>query len=274
MPVTIYPTSLKYKNQNNEFQSATAIKGDDYILTAQDKADIAELAASDLIDDTAGVGDEDVTWSADKIAGELANAETVDLSNYVQNTDYASASTAGIVKVNAEFGTAMRSTPNQNTIMTVKANLSTIKIGSHSYVVITPNNQHQAVFYGLAKAAGDTTQSASSNAVGNYTAVAKASIKNMLGIQADLQVIEVSGASPTLSCIANARYVCGEVTSLSITPPTMGTCEIRFTSGSTPTVLTLPNTVKMPEWFTVEANRVYSINIEDGIYGVVASWPV
>ena len=28
MPVTIYPTNLKYKNQNGQFQSATAIKGD------------------------------------------------------------------------------------------------------------------------------------------------------------------------------------------------------------------------------------------------------
>lgn len=28
MPVTIYPTNLKYKNSNGQFQSATAIKGD------------------------------------------------------------------------------------------------------------------------------------------------------------------------------------------------------------------------------------------------------
>lgn len=28
MPITIYPTSLKYKNQQGTFQSATAIKGD------------------------------------------------------------------------------------------------------------------------------------------------------------------------------------------------------------------------------------------------------
>lgn len=28
MPVIIYPTNLKYKNQNGQFQSATAIKGD------------------------------------------------------------------------------------------------------------------------------------------------------------------------------------------------------------------------------------------------------
>ena len=48
----------------------------------------------------------------------------------------------------------------------------------------------------------------------------------------------------------------------------------RFTSGSTATVLTVPNTVKWPDWFsgTLEANRVYEINIMDGIYGVVMSW--
>lgn len=28
MPVTIYPTNLKYKNSNGQFQSATAIRGD------------------------------------------------------------------------------------------------------------------------------------------------------------------------------------------------------------------------------------------------------
>lgn len=49
MPVTIYPTNLKYKNSNGQFQSATAIKGDpgtDYILTASDKADIAAQAVA------------------------------------------------------------------------------------------------------------------------------------------------------------------------------------------------------------------------------------
>lgn len=28
MPITIYPTALKYKNSNGEFQSTAAIKGD------------------------------------------------------------------------------------------------------------------------------------------------------------------------------------------------------------------------------------------------------
>jgi len=47
-----------------------------------------------------------------------------------------------------------------------------------------------------------------------------------------------------------------------------------FTSGSTPTVLTLPNTVKMPEWFEIETNRTYEISILNGVYGAVMSWVV
>ena len=51
MPVTIYPTTLKYKNSNGQFQSATAIKGDSYTLTAADKQEIA-VAAIQLINKT------------------------------------------------------------------------------------------------------------------------------------------------------------------------------------------------------------------------------
>lgn len=44
------------------------------------------------------------------------------------------------------------------------------------------SKQHEATFYGLAKAAGDSTQSASSNAVGVYTNNAKTAIQNMLSV--------------------------------------------------------------------------------------------
>lgn len=57
-----------------------------------------------------------------------------------------------------------------------------IKNGKNKYIGITPKYQHEAAFYGLAKAAGDTTQSASSNAVGTYTDQAKTAIQTMLGI--------------------------------------------------------------------------------------------
>lgn len=85
---------------------------------------------------------------------------------------------------------------------------------------------------------------------------------------------QVSGASPTITAQANHRYICGEVTSISITPCASGICDVVFTSGSTVTVLTLPSTVKMPEWWdgTCEANTVYEINVMDGIYGTVMAW--
>lgn len=47
---------------------------------------------------------------------------------------------------------------------------------------ITARQQFRSVFYGLAESSGDTTQSASSNAVGTYTEEAKIAIQKMLGI--------------------------------------------------------------------------------------------
>ena len=70
-------------------------------------------------------------------------------------------------------------------ISTYRASLSEVKSGSASTRSLTPQLQHASTFYGLAKSAGDTTQSQSSNAVGNYTDTAKGKIQTMLGI-ADL----------------------------------------------------------------------------------------
>ena len=57
-----------------------------------------------------------------------------------------------------------------------------IKSSTNGYKPIVPTTQNKSVFYGLAKAAGDTTQSQSSNTVGNYTDTAKEKIQSMLGI--------------------------------------------------------------------------------------------
>ena len=71
------------------------------------------------------------------------------------------------------------------------------------------------------------------------------------------------------------RYNCGEVASLTITPPSSGTIDFIFTSGTTPTVLDLPSTVKMPSWWIgVEANTTYEMCITDGVYCGVMSWDV
>lgn len=85
--------------------------------------------------------------------------------------------------------------------------------------------------------------------------------------------VTVSGTAPEITAQAGRRYLCGTLTSLSFTPCASGLCEVVFTSGSTPTVLTLPNTVKMPDWWTgTAANRTYDIMILNGVYGVVTSW--
>jgi len=52
----------------------------------------------------------------------------------------------------------------------------------NNFKPVLPSHQHESTFYGLAKAAGDTTQSQSNNAVGQYTDEAKAAIQTMLGV--------------------------------------------------------------------------------------------
>ena len=85
----------------------------------------------------------------------------------------------------------------------------------------------------------------------------------------------VTGQNPVIVGEANHRYICGEVQTISITPPQMGIIDVIFSSGSTPTVLTVPNTVKFPGDFdeeALDADTTYEINIMDGIYGAVLAW--
>lgn len=200
-----------------------------------------------------------------------------DLTDYVKNTDYATSEKAGIIKASSTFGVQVQSGTYADYLRTYPASPENIKDANSSndctYRPITPVRQHHSVFYGLAKAAGDSTQAASSNTVGNYTDDAKAAIKAMLGVTDSTQTIAVSGTTPTITALANARYICGEVSTLTITPPGAGICEVVFTSGSTPTVLTATG-VTFPDWFDstgLEADTTYEISISDG-RGVVALW--
>lgn len=332
-------------------QGAQGIPGDDYILTEEDKAEIANLV--DIIDDTAETGDTDKAWSADKIRCELnaindaisditgfefqvvntlpvtgsngviylvahTHSERdiydeyiwvtdkyerlgtldVDLSGYattqyvndelnkkvndvqingksvvtngVANVPIASASNLGVLLVSSAYGISV-SLSNGNTYI-YKANSSETKAGSNQYRPIVPYNQHESTFYGLAKAAGDTTQSASSNAVGTYTEEAKVAIRNMIDATGESASVTVTGTDPVIQASRNTRYICGEILSLDFTPCASGICEVIFTSGSSVTVLTLPETIKMPEWFEVEINHTYEISVVDGVYGAVMVW--
>jgi hypothetical protein len=71
------------------------------------------------------------------------------------------------------------------------ASTSNIKDQADGYKPITPNHIQDATFYGLATAAGDSTQKNSSNTVGTYTDTAKVAIQKMLGIyQAPWELIK------------------------------------------------------------------------------------
>lgn len=193
--------------------------------------------------------------------------EHQDLSDYVKNTDYANQSVGGVVKVTQNtYGLRI----NNGTLLIYPVYTGTVKEGVDEYRPLTAFHQHESTFYGLAKAAGDTTQSSSSNTVGAYTETAQSKIHEMLDAP-----VTVSGTTPTITGKAGIRYICGEVSTLSITPPASGIIDVIFTSGSTPTVLTVPSTVKFPEWFdptSLVANTVYEINIADGVYGAVMTW--
>ena len=207
-----------------------------------------------------------------KVSDVQVNGTSI-VANGVANVPMASTSSLGVSGVMDSFGILVN---NNGKLYINTANLNEIKAGSQGYKPIVSANAYTAVFYGLAKASGDTTQSASSNTVGTYTDSAKASIKQMLGIvDGSTGTVDISGSTPTITALENTRYVCGEVSTLSFTPAASGICIVRFTSGSTATVLTVPNTVKFPEWFDsteLETNTIYEICVTDGVYGAVMLW--
>lgn len=87
--------------------------------------------------------------------------------------------------------------------------------------------------------------------------------------------VAVEGSTPEISAATNTMYVCGTVSTLSFTPNPKGLSGVQFTSGATPTVLTVPDTVQFPAWFdknNLEASATYEINVRNGVYGVVALW--
>lgn len=98
----------------------------------------------------------------------------------------------GVVRTDASLGSAM----SNGIVYPVGANSNRIKEAAQQFQPIMPYRQHESTFYGLAKAAGDSTQSQSQNAVGNYTDNAKTAIKTMLGVT-DVTVDSAMSGSST-----------------------------------------------------------------------------
>lgn len=111
-------------------------------------------------------------------------AGTSIMNDGIANIPGAGPNTAGVVRIGQDYGIGLLTSTGTRIIIS-KATDALIKEGTQTYKPIVSSNQHQATFYGLAKAAGDTSQSASSNAVGTYTQEAKKKIRTMLGAQSN-----------------------------------------------------------------------------------------
>ena len=123
---------------------------------------------------------------------------------------------------------------------------------------------------GNEKLAGSLTLGMGSN---DETTITASQLASVLANQVVTQT--VSGTDISITGVANTRYICGEVSTISITPPQSGIIDVIFTSGSSVAVLTVPNTVKWPSGFdptSLEANATYELNIMDGVYGAVMTW--
>lgn len=106
-----------------------------------------------------------------------------------------------------------------------------------------------------------------------YSDLAEETVSKWINEENDRVVImPIEGMNPKINATANTVYLCGELLSLEFNPCTDGVCDIVFSSGTTPTLLTLPDSVRMPNGFAVLENRTYEINIMNGIYGVATSW--
>jgi len=227
-------------------------------------------------------------WVYVNNAWEMFGSASVDLSGYLTDATVGGTSVVtdgvaeipvanslrlGVVKANYLNGISVK---NDGNLIIYPAGSSSIKNGTNENYPLNVKHQHESTFYGLAKASG-ADEKDSTLPLGQYTEQAKTAIKTMLDIHdtIDSFVEEVTGTDVTITGQPSYRYNCGEVLSLSITPPSSGTIDFRFISGSTPTVLTLPQTVKMPEWWVeVETNTIYEMCITDGMYCGVMTWAI
>ena len=112
----------------------------------------------------------------------------------------------GLIKISKQYGF---STSSSGILRFQPASSPEIKEATGSKVIV-PIRQHASTFYGLAKAAGDTTQSQSNNAIGQYTDEAKTAIQTMLNVpsktdipEVPVQDVQVAGVSVLSDGVAN-----------------------------------------------------------------------
>lgn len=229
------------------------------------------------IDDTAGAGDTDKVWSADKSAGEVSDL----MSALGDKLDEPSTpGTSGQVLTSDGQGGQSWQTPSVP-VQDVQVNGTSVVTSGVANVPIADNNTFGAVKVQNAQSYGVKINSyglldlfpvpnASVKAGGvNYLAInpaqqhrsvfyglaklAGADMKDVtgetVGVYPEAQKsaisqmlnapVTVSGTTPSITALPGIQYLCGEVSTLDITLPASGCIDVVFESGSTPTVLTI-----------------------------------
>lgn len=152
--------------------------------------------------------------SADLTVQDVQMNGTSILNNGIANIPIASANALGAIKVNSAYGLVLiqATDANNNLYYTGEVGINVasngeIKASSGDSKPISASKQHRSVFYGLAKAAGDSTQSVSTNAVGLYTDEAKSAIQNMLGVPStnDLNIYATKADTVLTTTLSRGR---------------------------------------------------------------------
>ena len=130
------------------------------------------------------------------------------VSQGVANVPIANGNNPGVIMTNAAAGIDINATTGKLRI--AKASASETRLGTTDYKPITPSIQHQAAFYGLAKAAGDTSQSAIVYN-GIYTDAAIDKILSMLGIDTLIGPHEKTGLASEAKAIGDPFVYLGKL---------------------------------------------------------------
>lgn len=249
-------------------------------IPAEDIADGVIPDPEDLIDDTAGDGDTDKTWSADKlydlntaINGKVDEPETEGTSGQVLTTDgnggrsWTSKPSVPVTDVQVN-GTSVLSQGVANVPVANAGGSSSFGVVKFSSTpesagvtidaygnVVTSNASASTIKAGTNSRAPLVTSNLGTAIYYGLSKLAGEDLKNdtvtvgtypeksKSAIHQMLNAPEtVSGTTPSITAKAGVRYVCGEVATLTITVPASGCIDVTFTSGSTATVLTVTPT--------------------------------
>ena len=240
------------------YMATSAIAVGDTIVTSGTGQNVAEVTLADAFP-------HDVQIDGTSI---LSNG-VANIPRAVNNGDY------GVVKLGATSnGIGVHNTTKLAYI--ISADSTDSKQGVAQNNPVAPIRQHLSVFYGLSKVAGEDLAGDTVTA-GQYPEKSLSAISQMLNAP-----VTVSGSTPSITAKSGVRYICGEVSTLTIVVPASGDVEVIFESGSTATVLTVtpPTGVTAVNWAngfdptSLDANTRYDLIFTDGEWGLAASWAV